>query len=146
MCGIAGFYGFENHELIKKISSQLSHRGPDGEGIYRDNKATLLNRRLAIIDLKSGNQPIYNEDGSLVVVYNGEIYNYLELRGDLENLGHIFKTNSDTEIIVHAYEEWQEKCFDRLNGMFAIALMIKKKEGYYWLEIILGSSLFIFHY
>ncbi len=128
MCAIAGFYGFRNDNLIKKISQQMSHRGPDGEGLYVDDQTTLLNRRLAIIDIAGGNQPIYNEDKSIIVVYNGEIYNYRELRGDLEKKGHVFKTKSDTEVIVHGYEQWGEQCFDRFNGMFAIALYDKKKK------------------
>lgn len=128
MCGIAGFYGFRNDNLIKKFSKELEHRGPDGEGFYIDENVTLLNRRLAIIDLKTGDQPIYNEDESLVTVYNGEIYNYQELRAKLEKLGHKFKTKADTEVIVHGYEQWGEKCFDKFNGMFAIALYDKKKK------------------
>jgi len=128
MCGIAGFYGFKNDSLIKKISQQLFHRGPDGEGYYIDEKVTLLNRRLAIIDRAGGDQPIYNEDKSIVVVYNGEIYNYRELRQELEANGHIFYTHSDTEVIAHGYEEWGDDCFDKFNGMFAIALYDKKDE------------------
>jgi len=128
MCGIAGFYGFRNDDLIKKISKELTHRGPDGEGFYIDEKATLLNRRLAIIDLDTGNQPIYNEDKSIVVVFNGEIYNYRELKKILQSSGHIFETKSDTEIIIHGYEEWESQVFDKLNGMFAIALYDIKKD------------------
>lgn len=128
MCGIAGFYGFRNDPLIKDISKEIQHRGPDGEGFFFSNTATLLNRRLAIIDRAGGDQPIYNEDGTVVVVYNGEIYNYRELTEELKRAGHKFKTKSDTEIIVHGYEEWGEKCFDRLNGMFAIGLYDTKKK------------------
>ena len=127
MCGIAGFYGFKDDKLLRKFSRQLAHRGPDGEGFYQDSDVSLLNRRLAIIDLKGGDQPIYNEDKSVVVVYNGEIYNYRELKAELLKKGHVFKTESDTEVIVHGYEEWGEKCFDRLNGMFAIALRDTRK-------------------
>ncbi len=127
MCAIAGFYGFRDDMLIKTISKQLAHRGPDGEGYFIEDKVTLLNRRLAIIDLKGGDQPIYNEDRSIVTVYNGEIYNYRELRKELEKCGHKFKTNADTEVIVHGFEEWGEKCFDRYNGMFAIALYSRKE-------------------
>ena len=137
MCGIAGFYGFRNDKLIKKFSEQLIHRGPDGEGYYIDENVTLLNRRLAIIDRKGGNQPIYNEDRSLAVIYNGEIYNYLELRSALEKKGHKFTTKSDTEVIVHGYEEWGNGCFDKFNGMFAIALYDIKKE-----ELILARDHF----
>ncbi|QQG44850.1 MAG: asparagine synthase (glutamine-hydrolyzing) [Candidatus Roizmanbacteria bacterium] len=128
MCGIAGFYGFRNDDLIKKISKELEHRGPDGEGFLIDEKVTLLNRRLAIIDRKGGDQPIYNEDKTLSVVYNGEIYNYQALRKELEEKGHKFSTNSDTEIIVHGYEEWKDECFDKFNGMFAIALYDLKNQ------------------
>ena len=129
MCGIAGLYGFKDDNLLKKFSEQLSHRGPDGEGYYIDNYVSLLNRRLAIIDRKGGNQPIFNESKSIVVTYNGEIYNFRELRGELEKKGHIFTTKSDTEVIVHGYEQWGESCFDRFNGMFALALYdIKKKK------------------
>ncbi len=129
MCGIAGFTGSKNEKLIQQMSADMKHRGPDGDGFYIDNNISLLNRRLAIIDRKGGDQPIYNEDKSVVVVYNGEIYNHLELRSELEKLGHTFKTKSDTEVIVHGYEEWGEESFDRLNGMFGIALYdIKKKK------------------
>lgn len=128
MCGIAGFYGFRDDNLIKTISCELTHRGPDGEGFYIDDQVTLLNRRLAIIDRKGGDQPIYNEDKTIVVSYNGEIYNYRELTEDLRKSGHKFRTKSDTEVIVHAYEEWAEKCFDKFNGMFAIAIYDKKKK------------------
>src|SRR3990167_6329982 len=127
MCGIAGFYGFKDDDLIKRISKELAHRGPDGEGYFFDGTTTtLLNRRLAIIDREKGDQPIYNEDQSLVVVFNGEIYNFRQLKIELKK--HIFKTNSDTEVIVHAYEEWGENCFDKFNGMFTIALYDKKKK------------------
>src|SRR3989338_7186266 len=105
MCGIAGFYGFRKDDLIKKISHELEHRGPDGEGFFLSDKVTLLNRRLAIIDRKGGAQPIYNENKTVVVTYNGEIYNYRELHKLLEQKGHKFRTKSDTEVIVHGYEE-----------------------------------------
>lgn len=128
MCGIAGYYGIKNKHFIHQMSRDIEHRGPDGEGIYSNEHVYLLNRRLAIIDRKGGDQPIYNEDKSVVVVYNGEIYNYRELREELETAGHTFKTHSDTEIIVHGYEEWGEDSFDRYNGMFGIALYDIKKD------------------
>lgn len=137
MCGIAGYYGIADKKLIKQFSKELAHRGPDGEGIFQTEQVSLLNRRLAIIDLKTGDQPIYNEDRSLVVVYNGEIYNYKQLRRELEELGHRFKTLSDTEVIVHGYEQWGEHCFDRCNGMFAVALYDMKRE-----ELILARDHF----
>ncbi len=127
MCGIAGFYGYKDDELMKRFSRQIKHRGPDGEGFYINDTVSLLIRRLAIIDVKGGDQPIYNEDKNIVVVYNGEIYNYQQLRQELEKDGHVFKTHSDTEVIVHGYEKWGEKCFDKFNGMFGIALYDNKK-------------------
>ncbi|OGK35764.1 asparagine synthase (glutamine-hydrolyzing) [Candidatus Roizmanbacteria bacterium RIFCSPHIGHO2_12_FULL_39_8] len=128
MCGIAGFYGFRNDNLIKKFSKDLEHRGPDGEGLYIEDKVTLLNRRLAIIDRAGGNQPIYNEDKSIAIVFVGEIYNFQQQRKELLRLGHIFTTKSDTEVVIHAYEEWGEKSFDRHNGMFTFALYDKKEK------------------
>jgi len=122
MCGIAGYTGFDDKKLLKKFSRELYHRGPDGEGFYFDNGLGLLNRRLAIIDILGGDQPIFNEDQSVIVVYNGEIYNYQELREELKKAGHKFSTASDTEVIVHGYEEWGTECFDKFNGMFAIAI------------------------
>lgn len=122
MCGIAGFTGLRDDQLIQAMSQRMKHRGPDGDGIYASETVTLLNRRLAIIDRAGGDQPIYNEDQSIVVVYNGEIYNYRELRAELEKAGHTFATASDTEILVHGYEEWGDKAFDRYNGMFACAI------------------------
>ncbi len=128
MCGIAGFYGFENKKLLKQLSKDMVHRGPDGEGTFSNDHVSLLSRRLAIIDLKSGDQPIYNEDKTIVTVSNGEIYNYKQLRKELEELGHRFKTLSDTEVIVHAYEQWGEDCFDKFNGMFGTAIYDSNKD------------------
>ncbi len=136
MCGIAGFYGFKDDALLTDFSRGLAHRGPDGEGFYKSDSVSLLNRRLAIIDLKTGMQPVYNEDKSLVVVYNGEIYNYRQLRRQLKGK-HVFKTASDTEVIVHAYEEWGLECFNKFNGMFAIALYDINKE-----ELVLARDHF----
>jgi asparagine synthase (glutamine-hydrolysing) len=121
MCGIVGF-NFEDPSLAKRMCDQLVHRGPDGEGYYTDRNITLGHRRLSIIDLKTGDQPIYNEDGSVVVVFNGEIYNFLELRAELEKRGHRFATVSDTEVIVHAYEEYGHDCVKLFDGMFAFAI------------------------
>lgn len=122
MCAIAGFYGFRDDSLIKTFSAQLAHRGPDGEGTFLDDKVSLLNRRLAIIDRAGGDQPVWNENKTIGVVYNGEIYNYRELRQELTKKGHVFATKSDTEVIVHGYEEWGVAVFDQYNGMFGVAL------------------------
>ena len=104
------------------MCDKIIHRGPDEEGYYVADNVSLGMRRLSIIDLSTGSQPIFNEDESIVVVFNGEIYNFKELREDLERKGHYFSTNSDTEVIVHAYEEYGYECLGRFNGMFAIAL------------------------
>jgi asparagine synthase (glutamine-hydrolysing) len=98
MCGIVGFCGFDDSKLLKRMCDVIIHRGPDDKGYYIDKDISLGNRRLSIIDLTSGKQPIYNEDRSVVVVYNGEIYNFKEIRKDLEKKGHKFSTNSDTEV------------------------------------------------
>jgi len=127
MCGIAGIFNFRTQEpvsprLLKVMTDTLVHRGPDDEGFYVSGALGLAHRRLSIIDLESGHQPMTNEDGSVWVVFNGEIYNFLELHDDLIKKGHTFKTRSDTEVIVHLYEEQGERCFERLRGMFAIAI------------------------
>ena len=127
MCGIAGFT-FDDSALIRKMCQVLQHRGPDDEGFYGDSNVTLGNKRLSIIDLVTGRQPIFNEDKSIVVVYNGEIYNFPELRAKLEEAGHDFYTNSDTEVIVHSYEEWNLDCLSKFNGMFAFALWDSSKK------------------
>ncbi|MEK6917462.1 MAG: asparagine synthase (glutamine-hydrolyzing) [Nanoarchaeota archaeon] len=131
MCGIAGFYGTEDMPLLKKMTNSLVHRGPDDYGYYSDKIVGLGNRRLSIIDLSNGKQPISNENGTIWVVYNGEIYNFLKLKWELEKKGHIFKTHSDTETIVHAYEQYGENCFDLFEGMFAIALWDTSKKNLY---------------
>jgi asparagine synthase (glutamine-hydrolysing) len=131
MCGIAGFadrqHPFAGRKeadlaLVRAMCDVIRHRGPDDEGIHVEGAIGLGMRRLSIIDLAGGHQPIHNEDESVWVVFNGEIYNYRELRVELERAGHRFYTASDTETIVHAYEQWGENCFERLRGMFAIAL------------------------
>ena len=130
MCGIAGLItkNKEKDEIIKKMSERIKHRGPDGEGYFIDENVALAHRRLSIIDLSLGNQPMFNEDESIVVVFNGEIYNYLDLKKDLIDKGHIFKTNSDTEVLVHGYEEWKTDLPKYLRGMFAFAIYDKNNK------------------
>src|SRR5207245_5209915 len=105
------------------------HRGPDEHGSHFEPGLGLGHRRLSIIDLSTGQQPLYNEDGSVVVVYNGEIYNYRELIPELTRLGHVFRTKSDTEVIVHGWEQWGEDCVRRFRGMFAFALWDRNCEA-----------------
>jgi asparagine synthase (glutamine-hydrolysing) len=132
MCGIAGIYGFSKNELvdeklIKNMCAALAHRGPDDEGIYLSGSVGLGHRRLSIIDIEGGHQPMSNEDGSLWLVFNGEIYNFPGLKEELTRKGHAFKTNGDTEVILHLYEEEREGCLHKLNGMFAFAIWDEKK-------------------
>ncbi|OGS22588.1 MAG: asparagine synthase (glutamine-hydrolyzing) [Elusimicrobia bacterium RIFOXYA2_FULL_39_19] len=132
MCGICGIFNFNkqplNPESVRAMCSVIKHRGPDDEGIFTASNISLGMRRLSIIDLKTGHQPICNEDKSIWIVLNGEIYNFQEQREILQNKGHKFTTNSDTEVIVHLYEEYKEKCVDYLRGMFAFALWDTKAE------------------
>jgi len=127
MCGICGMVAPErgaapDPDAVARMSRRLTHRGPDHEGFFRGNRVVLASSRLSIIDLEGGNQPISNEDGSVTVVQNGEIYNYRELRRELERSGHRFTTASDTEVLVHLYEEHGDGFVERLRGMFAVAL------------------------
>jgi len=126
MCGICGIYtphtSGVDAALLRKMTESLVHRGPDDSGNFIDTSIGLGMRRLSIIDLESGHQPISNEDGSMWIVFNGEIYNFRNLRALLERDGHRFSTNSDTEVILHLYEEYGEECVSRLNGMFAFAI------------------------
>lgn len=131
MCGIAGIVIQSNDKLniVKKMAKRIEHRGPDGEGFYSDDFIALAHKRLSIIDLSSGNQPMYNETKDIVVVYNGEIYNYIELKDELKALGHKFKTKSDTEVLVHGYETWGKDLPKHLRGMFAFAIYNKKDKS-----------------
>src|SRR6478735_7047692 len=122
ICGIASGRGVVDRERLGRMAATLVHRGPDSEGMHVDGPVGIAARRLAIIDLTGGDQPIANEDGSVVVVQNGEIYNYRELAHTLARTGHAFHTQSDTEVLVHGYEEWGERLWERLRGMFAVAV------------------------
>lgn len=127
MCGISGYLHFEKErlvdaEVLKRMTDKIAHRGPDGDGFYYKNNLALGHRRLAIIDLNTGEQPMYSIDGKIVIVFNGEIYNYLELKRELTELGNTFVTESDTEVIINAYRNWGIDCQTRFNGMWAFAL------------------------
>lgn len=127
MCGICGVIGAESAErseaVVHRMMAAMVHRGPDEEGLLSAPPVAVGMRRLSILDLSGGSQPIWNETGTLAVVFNGEIYNFRELHRELEAAGHTFSTYSDTEVIVHAYEAWGERCVQRLRGMFALALV-----------------------
>lgn len=127
MCGICGVVGIDSRDtaegLVRRMMAAMIHRGPDEEGILLASPVAVGMRRLSIVDLPGGSQPVWNETETLAVVYNGEIYNFRELRAELEALGHQFRTRSDTEVVVHAYESWGERCLEHLNGMFAFAVV-----------------------
>ena len=132
MCGIVGFVDnkprSKKEVIIKNMADKIAHRGPDAEGFYNDSVISLGHRRLSIIDItESGNQPIYNEDKNMVIVFNGEIYNYKEIKTELLKKGHKFRTNTDTEVIIHGYEEYGTKLFPKLRGMFAFVIYDKEK-------------------
>ena len=152
MCGICGVISLQpgapvEKSILERMNYSIRHRGPDDDGYYQDQQASLAMRRLSIIDLHTGQQPISNESGDIWVVYNGEIYNFKAVRAVLEQRGHVFRTQTDTEIIVHAYEEYGDECIKYFNGMFAIALWDARKRRlvlardrvgikplYYWID------------
>src|SRR5262245_40559301 len=123
MCGIAAFFDPDGRAperaWLEAAAATLTHRGPDDAGVLVEPGAGLAFGRLSIVDLATGHQPLANEDESVWIVYNGEVYNHADLRAELEARGHRYRTRSDTETIVHAYEEWGERCVERLRGMFA---------------------------
>ena len=138
MCGFAGFTGLTDRReyIIKKMADRIIHRGPDSDGYHisgetDDNAIALGFRRLSIIDLEDGSQPMYNEDGTVVIVYNGEVYNFMELRDELISKGHVFKTRCDTEVLVHGYEEWGESLASKLRGMFSFVIWDSVKNMIY---------------
>lgn len=124
MCGICGFTGqiADRNDTIKKMTEVITHRGPDSDGLFQDDYISMGFRRLSIIDLEGGTQPIYNEDKSLVITFNGEIYNYQTLREDLKKAGHEFYTDTDSEVLIHGFEEWGEDMLPKLRGMFGFAI------------------------
>jgi asparagine synthase (glutamine-hydrolysing) len=133
MCGIAGFVSTtaldsDARERALRMRDVITHRGPDEAGLRLDARAALAHRRLSIVDLKTGQQPLSNEDGSIWVVFNGEIYNHADIRRDLQARGHRYRTLSDTESIVHAYEEWGDECMQHFRGMFAFAIWDTRRQ------------------
>ncbi len=133
MCGISGIFDLAGHgtidrDLLERMTTRIAHRGPDDSGFHVEPGVGLGHRRLSIIDLSGGHQPIYNEDDSVAVVYNGEIYNFAGITDELKALGHTFRTHSDTEVIVHAWEQWGADCVQRFNGMFAFAVWDRNRQ------------------
>ncbi|HZX31539.1 MAG TPA: asparagine synthase (glutamine-hydrolyzing), partial [Rhodocyclaceae bacterium] len=143
MCGITGIFDIRGKRdidrgLLDRMNETQRHRGPDEGGLHVEPGIGLGHRRLSIIDLSTGQQPLYNEDGSVCVVFNGEIYNYQELIPELQARGHLFHTRSDTEVIVHAWEEWGVHCVRRFRGMFAFALWDRRRESLFLARDRLG--------
>jgi asparagine synthase (glutamine-hydrolysing) len=143
MCAIAGLFDLYHQSdidaaLLQRMTDVQTHRGPDQGGTHREPGLGLGHRRLSIIDLSGGQQPLFNEDHSVVVVYNGEIYNFPALMRELKQFGHIFRTHCDTEVIVHAWEQWGERCVDRFRGMFAFALWDRKQQSLFLARDRLG--------
>ena len=135
MCGIAGWINLDNNKtnrnaeaVLHSMCERIVHRGPDSEGLWLDETAALGMRRLSIIDLKTGDQPVFSEDRSVVVMMNGELYNYREVRADLEKRGHKFVTRSDTEILPHLYEVYGEDLLQHVNGMYAFSLWDSRRK------------------
>ncbi len=136
MCGITGIFDTKgkraiDRDLLSRMNDSQFHRGPDQGGLHIEQGVGLAHRRLSIIDVSSGKQPLYNEDNTVVVVYNGEIYNFQELAEQLQAAGHTFRTRSDTEVIVHAWEQWGAACVERFRGMFAFALWDQNKNTFF---------------
>ena len=145
MCGICGF-NWDDRVLVKSMSDSINHRGPDQEGYFTDQNISLGHKRLSIIDLsENGRQPMYNEDGTICLIFNGEIYNYQELRPILEKKGHRFISNTDSEVIIHAFEEFGPDCLSLFNGMFTIAIYDMKKKKLFLARDRLGQK-FLYYY
>ncbi len=147
MCGICGFSGHADDELLDRMGNAILHRGPDGAGCYSDGRMNLCSRRLSIVDLPAGGQPVQNEDSTVFAVANGEIYNYRTLIADLKEKGHDFSSDhSDTEVIVHLYEEYGIDFVQKLNGMFAIALWDRKRDCLYLIRDRMGVKPLFYYY
>ena len=142
MCGIIGYLSRSevSQEIIKNMISDLSHRGPDDSSVFVDRQFTAGHCRLSINDIKGGGQPLYSDDGNIVLTYNGEIYNYYKLKDDLEKAGYTFKTTCDGEVICHLFDKYGENCFNKLDGMFAISLWCKNTEKLYLVRDRIGEK------
>ena len=146
MCGITGFVGqrAEMQQILQEMMDLIAHRGPDGQGQFVEGPAALGQRRLSIIDLEGGKQPMFNEDENLVVVFNGEIYNFQELSEELKAAGHTFATRSDTEVLLHGYEQWGKDLLPRLRGMFAFAIYDKREQTLFCARDFFGIKPFYY--
>ena len=146
MCGFAGFTGYleDGETVLTNMMNKIIHRGPDSAGQHIDGKAYLGFRRLSIIDLDNGSQPMYNETNDVLIVFNGEIYNHMDLREDLLSKGHVFKNNSDTEVLIHAYEEYGQEMLQKLRGMFAFVIWDSKSDTIFGARDFFGIKPFYY--
>ena len=149
MCGFVGFftngYGGDRNAVIKAMADRIIHRGPDQDDYYVDDDMALGFRRLSIIDLEGGSQPILNEDGTKVLVFNGEIYNFQELRKDLLAKGHVFKTSTDSEVLLHGYEEYGAELLQKLRGMYAFVIWDSRAKKLFGARDIFGIKPFYYY-
>lgn len=146
MCGLAGFFGTFDGSLLKQMSSLIAHRGPDDKGIFRDpdNGIGLVHQRLSIQDLSpAGHQPMWTKDDSVCIVFNGEIYNFQELRTELEKDGYVFRSNSDTEVLLNLYLKEGENLLSKLNGILPLLFGIKELKNYFWQGMVLEQNHYI---
>ena len=151
MCGIAGQFNYVRHErvdpdVIRRMAQSIAHRGPDDEGYLISGSLGLGFRRLSIIDLAGGHQPMSDVEQTVWVIFNGEIYNYKELQAELEQRGHRFQTRSDTEVIIHGYKEWGTEVFSHLNGMFGLAIWDVARQRLVVARDAMGIKLVYFRY
>jgi len=130
MCGIFGCVGNISPKDVKRCTNTLTHRGPDGYGDWCSEEASFGHRRLAILDLSDhGKQPMVSEDGRFILTFNGEVYNYIEIRSELKKKGHVFRSDCDSEVVLAAFIEWGDKCLDKFNGMWALAIWDRKERN-----------------
>ncbi|HEY0069897.1 MAG TPA: asparagine synthase (glutamine-hydrolyzing) [Chloroflexia bacterium] len=151
MCGIAGIFNRNGTppemDVLRRMAERIAHRGPDGDGFFTEGGAALAHRALRIIDLSDAAiQPMHNHDGSLHLIFNGEVYNYVELRPELEARGHVFRSHSDTEVLLNAYREWGVECLERLNGMFAFAIWDSRRERLFIARDRIGVKPVYYHW
>src|SRR4051812_22920142 len=148
MCGIAGYVSVAptaaTQSIVSRMTAAIAHRGPDASGFFTDEHAFLGHRRLSIIDLNTGGQPMYNEDGSLVIIYNGEIFNHADLRPALEQAGHVYSSRCDTETVLHAYEQHGPDCAKLFRGMFSLVIWDRRTKRLYALRDRLGIKPFYY--
>lgn len=146
MCGFTGFIGETSNSsaVLEQMMNTIIHRGPDSFGMFIDNKTALGFRRLSIIDLEADSQPLYNEDESYVLIFNGEIYNFMQLREELIAKGHVFITHTDSEVLIHGYEEFGERLIEKLRGMFAFVIWDRKAEKLFAARDMFGIKPFYY--